>query len=138
MGANIAVPSIYKEVHGQACLSPLSMSKMPLANAQVIAKGIIIPIPFFSCLLATHIVFQYRTQSSSSYQSPHQEQGVHDHDDSQRSFNTIKRNIPMNKYFFDTNYFQLLMGLRSFQKLEFYNPISTSGFDRISSLSFQE
>ena len=29
----------------------------------------------------------------------------------------------MNKYFFDTNYFQLLMGLRSFQKLEFYKSI---------------
>ena len=49
-------------------------------------------------------------------------EGGHGQNDSRWSFNTIKAytngSIPR-QYFFDTNYFQLLMGLRSFQKSEF-------------------
>jgi hypothetical protein len=47
-----------------------------------------------------------------------QTQGGHDRNDSQRSSNTMKayNNVSiLRQYYFDTNYFQLLMGLRSCQ-----------------------
>jgi hypothetical protein len=53
-------------------------------------------------------------------------QDVHYGGNSRRSSNTMKAHTKgsiLRQYFFDTNYFQLLMGLRSFQKSVFLNSI---------------